>query len=236
VRHAVIVAGHSVLLRLKNLPSDESWALLDFQRGEPGFYIEHVRTAVETAAVDPDSLLIFSGGATRVQAGPISEAQSYYSVAVHYGWFDHPAVAERAIVEDFARDSFENLLFGICRFREYTGAYPDQVTMVSWAFKEERFGQHREAIGFPAAQFRYAGPNNPRDLEQALASERNALQSYARDPYSSGERYRAKRAERNPFRRQNGYAISCPELVDLLRHDGPELFAGPLPWRASRPS
>jgi hypothetical protein len=227
---AIIVAGHAVLVRFENLTADSSWALLDFQKGEPPLYIGHVRAAVELAAADPDALLVFSGGPTRVDAGPLPEAYSYYYAAQHHHWFGTPAVARRAILEDFARDSFENLLFGLCRFKEYTGSYPEHVTLVSWAFKERRFGLHREAIAFPAERFRYAGPNNPRDLEQALASESNAIEAYMRDPYSSGERFRAKRGERNPFRRQNGYAISCPELVELLRHEGPELYRGAVPW------
>jgi hypothetical protein len=229
--NAIIVAGHAVLVRRKNLTADASWALLDFQRGEPPFYIEHVRTAVELAAADPEALLLFSGGPTRIDAGPRSEAQSYHFIAERYSWFGNPAVAARTVLEDFARDSFENLLFGICRFHEYAGCYPDRVTLVSWAFKQQRFGLHREAIGFPSERFRYAGPNNPRNLEQALASEHNAIEAYTRDPYSSSDRFRAKRRERNPFRRQNGYAISCPELVELLRHEGPELYRGRVPWR-----
>lgn len=228
--HAIIVAGHAVLVRFKNLTADSSWALLDFQRGEPPCYVQHVRTAVELAAGDPEALLIFSGGPTRAGAGPLSEAQSYHHVACHYGWFGHPDVAQRTILEDFARDSFENLLFGICRFQEYAGAYPERVTLVSWAFKEQRFGLHRDAIGFPADRFRYAGPNNPGDLVQALKSERNAIQAYTQDPYSSGDRFRAKRQARNPYRRQNGYAISCPGVAALLRHEGPESFQGALPW------
>ncbi len=228
--NAVIVAGHAVLVRLKNLTADASWALLDFQRGEPPFYIEHVRTGVGLADADPESLLILSGGPTRIEAGPRSEAISYHHIAEHYAWFGAPGVARRTILEEFARDSFENLLFGICRFKEYAGRYPEHVTFVSWAFKERRFGLHREAIGFPASRFTYAGPNNPRDLEQALASERNAIDAYTRDPYSAGERFRAKRRERNPFRKQNGYAISCPEVGALLAHEGPALYRGPVPW------
>jgi hypothetical protein len=228
--HAIIVAGHAVLVRSKNLTADSSWALLDFQRGEPPFYIEHVQTAVERAATDSDSVLISSGGPTRVEAGPRSEAQSYYEIARHYAWFGHRDVAGRTLLEEFARDSFENLLFGICRFNEYAGAYPNLVTLVGWGFKELRFSMHREAIRFPAERFSYAGPNNPRDLEQALASERNAIEAYRRDPYSSGERFRVKRQVRNPFLRQNGYPISCPEIAELLRHEGPELFDAALPW------
>jgi hypothetical protein len=230
LRNAIIVAGHSVLLRYKNLASDFSWALLEFQRGEPSFYIEHVHAAVELTHADSESLLIFSGGPTRADAGPRSEALSYYEVANHYGWFGRLHVARRVLIEDFARDSFENLLFGICRFREYTGRYPNLVTLVSWAFKEQRFHWHRESIGFPAERFRYAGPNNPRDLSQALRSEERAVEAYRKDPYSSGDRFRAKRAERNPLRRQHGYAVSCPELARLLAHEGPQLYGGPWPW------
>lgn len=226
----MIVAGHAVLIRNKNLSVDSSWALLDFQRGEPRFYIEHVRAGVEAAAADTESLLIFSGGPTRVDAGPRSEALSYHEVATHFSWWGHDEVARRAILEDFSRDSFENLLFGLCRFKEYAGVYPESVALVSWAFKERRFGLHREAVGYPAERFRYIGPNNPRDIEQALQSERNAIQAYTADPYSSSERFRQKRNDRNPFRRQNGYAISCPELKPLLDHEGPELYAGTLPW------
>lgn len=209
-----------------------SWSLLDFQRGEPPCYIEHARTGVELAAADPAALLIFSGGPTRAAAGPRSEAFSYWSAADHYAWFGQREVAQRCILEDFARDSFENLLFGICRFREYAGRYPERVALVSWAFKERRFGLHREAIGYPAERFRYVGPNNPRDLEQALASEQSAVANYTGDPYSSGARFRLKRNDRNPFRRQNGYAISCPELAGLLKHEGPDRYAGPWPWSA----
>jgi hypothetical protein len=230
VANLVVVAGHAVLVRPKNLTADGSWALLDFQRGEPPFYIEHVRTGIALAAGDPESVLMFSGGPTRVEAGPRTEAASYLHVAAHYAWFGTPEVAGRTLLEEFSRDSFENLLFGICRFTEFTGEYPEFVTLVSWKFKERRFDAHRNAIGFPLPRFRFVGPNNPRDLAQALASEDRAVEAYARDPYSSGERFRAKRRERNAFLRQNGYSISCPELAALLAHEGPELFPGPLPW------
>ena len=32
------------------------------------------------------------------------------------------------------------------------------------------------------------------------------------DYYSLGDEFRLKKDQRNPFRRQNGYAISCPEM------------------------
>jgi hypothetical protein len=228
--HAVIVAGHAVLRNFEALESDGSWHLLDFQKGEPPFYLEHVRRGVEIAAADPASLLIFSGGQSRAAAGPVSEGFCYWWIAQHEGWFRATDVRERTLTEEFARDSFENLLLGICRFKEFVGRYPERVTVVSWAFKQERFGMHAAAIRLPGGRFAYSGPNNPVDLRQALAAETLARAKYAADPYSSGAEFAAKRKERNPFRRRHGYVESCPELSGLLHHAGPAAYSGPLPW------
>jgi hypothetical protein len=233
--HAVIVCGHSVLIDPCRFDSDEGWALLEFQRGEPAFYVEHIRCGVERAGCDDSALLVMSGGQTRRAAGPRSEAAGYFEIAERRGWFGYPEARARAITEEFARDSFENLLFGICRFREYCGAYPARISLISWEFKRERFHLHCESIRFPAERFFYCGPNNPRDLDQAIESERRALSAYRADPYSAGARFRAKRAERNPFRRQHGYSISCPEVAALFQHQGPELYQGAIPW-STRPA
>lgn len=226
----IIVAGHAALRRFADPRREENWVLLDFQHNEVPFYLEHARRGVEQAARHPDALVLFSGGPTRREAGPRSEAISYFYVAEFFNWWGHPEVAERAHTEDFARDSYENLLFSLCRFRELTGRYPSAVTMVSWAFKRQRFFLHGSSIGWPAARLHYEGPDNPVDLAQALAAEEIALAKYHADPYSSGQEFQRKRDARNPFHRQHGYLVSCPELAPLLRHEGPEPFRMPLPW------
>jgi hypothetical protein len=221
VKNLIVVAGHAILRDLKHVGEDAGWFLLDFQKGEPKRYIGHIELAVREAAADPESLLIFSGGPTRIEAGPRTESLSYWLVAEHYKWFGHPEVNERAYLEDFARDSFENLLFGICRFKEITGELPEIVTVVSWEFKRARFADlHREAMGWPREQFRYVGANDPEAIEQALRAEEKAREKYLADPYSLGDEFRLKKDQRNPFRRQNGYAISCPEM-----------FTEDKPWR-----
>jgi hypothetical protein len=228
--HAVIVAGHAVLRHFADPTADDNWVLLDFQHGEGGCYVEHVQRGVERTAADPQALLIFSGGQSRVDAGPLSEAYSYYWIAQHYGWFGHPGVAARTLTEEFARDSFENLLFGLCRCKEWTGAYPERVTFVGWRFKQQRFELHREAIRWPLARYEYDGANDPPQRGQAETAEAQTHAGYLADPYSSGDVYRAKRESRNPFRRQPGYATSCPELAGLFAHPGPGRYRGPLPW------
>lgn len=162
----VLVAGHAVYVGQDFLrpEDDRNWFLQPFQRGEPPYYIEHIRAGIDLTARDSLSLLIFSGGQTRLEAGPRSKAQSYWNLADHYRWWSLPGVSKRATTEEFARDSFENLLFGICRFRECTGRYPERVTVVSWTFKEERFSLHREALRFPESRFTFHGANQPADL------------------------------------------------------------------------
>jgi hypothetical protein len=238
----IIVAGHAVYRgRSYDDPmQDENWSLQEFQRGEPPAYIEHIRAGVEMAARQPESLLVFSGGQTRRDGGPRSESESYREVAEHFEWWGTD-VSARTAAEEFARDSFENLLFGICRFRECAGRYPLGVTIVSWAFKEERFELHRNAVSFPISRFRFIGVNNPVDLALALEGElRNGLEPFRRDPYGTSESLDsceagqvalgAKRKERNPFNRQHPYSISCSELSELLLHRGPDLYHGSLPW------
>lgn len=59
--------------------------------------------------------VLLQGGKTRGPAGPKSEGESYFFVADHYDWWGKPDLRARASTEDFARDSFENVLFSICR-------------------------------------------------------------------------------------------------------------------------
>ena len=115
-----------------------------------------LKAGVEAAALDPRALLIFSGGQTRAAAGPRNEGWSYYRVAEYFDWWGYSAnrpdllreaqqrtqhitylpVAQRTVTEEFALDSFQNVLFSLCRFREVVGRYPDRVTVVSFTFKK----------------------------------------------------------------------------------------------------
>jgi len=206
----VIVACHAVYTAQDFFApeSDASWALQEYQKGEPPAYIQHIEAGVQRAFEDPSTLLIFSGGQTRVDAGPKSEAQGYWMLAENARWWNLP-VKHRVSTEEFARDSFENLLFGICRFFECVQEYPDRVTVVSWAFKAERFDLHREAIHLPVAKFEFVGVNNPDDLQAALEGERRyGVHPFLSDPYGAGPpsgfsglsvvNLAAKRIARNP--------------------------------------
>ncbi|CAN0449799.1 unnamed protein product, partial [Laminaria digitata] len=177
-----------------------------------------------------------TGGKTRAFAGPKSEGESYFFVADHYDWWGKPDLRARALTEDFARDSFENILFSICRFKEITGDYPAKITIVGYDFKEDRFQNlHRAALRFPAEEFRYVGlhPGGRFDHEAAVAGElASALKPYELDPYgcSPDGPLASKRAERDPFHRTPPYSLVCPEMRELLEWCGSNYYGGDLPW------
>lgn len=218
---------------------DDGWVLQDYQVGEPPFYIEHIRRGVVLAAHNPASLLVFSGGRTRAEAGERSEARCYYEIAKHYDWWIPQTklrqdVSQRAITEDYARDSFENLLFPICRFQQHTGRYPRNVAVVSWAFKRARFDLHRAALRFPEGRFRYEGFNNPIDLKAAWKGETKTLHDFVLSRYGASGDLAKKRAERNPFSEQHPYA-TCPGLDAFFEfiekpENGQKDFPDRLPW------
>lgn len=148
---------------LEDAETDENvWYLLSYQigRGLPQAIVSHIRAGIQEAANDPSSLLIFSGGETRGQTGPVNEGVSYYRVADALNLWGGAAsnVRARTTTEEFATDSFQNLMFSICRFQEVTGSYPDKITVISFTFKQHRFEEmHSKALLWPGNRFSYIG-------------------------------------------------------------------------------
>ncbi|OMJ25218.1 hypothetical protein AYI70_g1047 [Smittium culicis] len=83
-----------------------------------------------------------------------------------------PEIMGRVFMEEFASDSYENLLFSICRFHEVTGNYPVRITVVGFDFKKDRFNDfHLKAIGYPSIRFTYIGINMSGDIQKELQGE-----------------------------------------------------------------
>lgn len=240
LQHLVIVAGHSVFIGtdLGRVESESSWMLEPYQRGHVPTYLAHIRAGVERAAADNASMLLFSGGDSRRSAGPRCEAESYWNVAEAKQWYGHrDAVRWRAVTEEFARDSFENLLFSVCRFRQLTGRrYPRRITLVSMDIKRRRFvDMHRVAMRYPLERFEFVGIDPPDGYSAhgagAEGEQRFAAGPYSRDPYGCREPSLVqKRAARNPFMWPVPYPRGCEEIAPLFRHCGRALYAGRLPW------
>ena len=78
----------------------------------------------------------------------------------------------RATTENYALDSFQNLLFSIARFREFTGHYPEHITVVGYDFKRPRFTQlHRAALRWPMEKFTYIGVDHDDHDRGAIEGE-----------------------------------------------------------------
>lgn len=99
-----------------------------------------------------------------------TEAESYLRLAIQSKLI--PSEFIRTTTENYALDSFQNLLFSIARFHEYTGVYPEKVSIYGYEIKRKRFTDlHRLAIGWPKHQFEYFGIDSSDFEENELAQE-----------------------------------------------------------------
>ena len=228
--HMILVPGHAVWSGGGDPYDPRTWFLKPFQVNEPAFLIQHIQAGVELAAADRDSLLVISGGPTEMAAGRRSEALSYLELAVECRFWGHSLPLERCVLEEYALDSFLNLLYGLCRFKEVAGSWPTRVTVAGWGFKARRFAElHRVALRWELP-FEVIAVNDPIELEIAAEREASTRLQWVADPYGGHAPLVEKRIARDHFHRVPPYASSCPEVAALLGHQGPSRFAGPLPW------
>lgn len=80
----------------------------------------------------------------------------------HYYWICSAMLLSLTLsatyLQEHARDSFENLLFSLCRFHALTGHYPERLLLVSYEFKHERFaGLHAKALRWPTTRLDFLG-------------------------------------------------------------------------------
>lgn len=202
IRELIIVPGHAAFKKDVTLPlksdyyQDEFWALQEFQKGEPRYYIEHIKSAL--ALADAISIIIFSGGRTRKEAGPIwSEARTYAEIA--------KTMATESVVgmelEEYARDSFQNLDLSVKKFEKLFGYKPSMIYVVGWKFKEKRFRLHARTLGIHNKDFRYIGVNNPAEeaLAAAVSGEAKTIQAFIENPRGDEGALLEKRLQRDPW-------------------------------------
>ena len=196
---------------------DANWRLLDYQRGgEVACFVEHVRAAVRQTSDDPDALLVASGGPTRPELH-ISESSSYKHLAQRLGLLDDADMLQRIALDEAARDSLENLLFGLCKFHETVGTLPHLVRVFGFGFKRERFELHARTLGIRPEQFQYVAVNDPPGLPSAQGGEARALADFRADPWAQGGALRAKRLARSPFGYRSPYEFTCHSNARLQK-------------------
>lgn len=216
----VMVPGHAIYVgrEASHAKLDEYW--MGGFRGEAPFYTQHAIAGVAEIILGGRSILVFSGGQTREAAGPLSEAQSYWSLADQHAWLKKDGVKERAFTEEFARDSLENLAFSVGRFVQITGERPVDIIICGWTFKEARYRLHADALGIRQGNLHYIGVNNLMGdaLAGALKGEAKTLADFRASPLGTEGILAQKRAQRDPFLRGDAYGYyNVSELFGLLR-------------------
>ncbi|KAF8995472.1 hypothetical protein BDQ17DRAFT_1365658 [Cyathus striatus] len=246
LQHLVIVPCHSIWVGMdsRGRLHEDDWLLEPYQKGGNRIdaFFQHIQKGAELAISDEQALLVFSGGQTRLNS-TTTEAESYLRLALSahvFGISEQSFI--RATTENYALDSYQNLLFSILRFREFTRHYPNKITVVGYEFKRARFTDlHRSAIQWPDDRFHYIGVN-PSDVDNRNAEEgerQNGYLPYSVDLYGCHTVLLAKRRNRNPYSRFHSYYISSPELASLMDwcpddNEGSQssLFTGTLPWNS----
>ena len=145
-----------------------------------------------TAPDADDPLLVLSGGFTKAQR-KCSESRSYLDLADALGL----SVPAGVVVEEHALTSIENLLLSLYTHHRQRHVYPEQVEVISWAFKRARFEATLDAIGrwaplgesWPALTFTAVGELTGSGGSAAAAQEteyvhllRKGVDAYYADP------------------------------------------------------
>lgn len=211
--------------------SREEWALAPFQidGNDHLCFREHLAKSIDVLMTNARAALVISGGQTKKESGPILESYSYYQLGHAMLPQEMKQLKERVILEEYARDSFENVLFLICRFYEVFGQYPASITVVGFEFKRDRFvEQHlQQALLLPVGRSTYIGnspePQEVNDLHRSkyfeelnLSEKTHAQTPFKSDWYGIREPLSTKKVLRDPFRRSHGYSNSNPKLREFL--------------------
>lgn len=160
---------------------------------------------------------------------------------------DYTSLEKRIQTEDFATDSYQNLLFSILLFRKQTFRYPHHITIVSHAFKRARFlNIHCQSIGWPLERVSYVGINPPEEITaegELIENEAKAVAAWREDLYGTRQELASKRLKRgwDPLQVEELLLLHGGDSVeksvcDLLKYDGgtdgQTLFPEALPWNS----
>lgn len=130
-------------------------------------YVEHIQRGIKHAVMDSEALLVFSGGKTR-KGTQLTEAESYCNLAEQLSLLSTKDLHYRVRLEAFATDSFENLIFSLLLYRKLhpLKKFPEQVTVVGLAFKQERYQFHAITLKIMKAFYTIRETENYHIMEQ----------------------------------------------------------------------
>lgn len=192
----------------------EEWLLAPFQiQGNDHLcFREHVEMGLRERE-KRDAVLVISGGKTKKET-QLSEARSYLNLARAMG------ASDGILLEEYARDSFENVLFGLCRYHDEFGVYPKELVIVGFEFKRTRFTKHHLRT-LEIENFTYIG-NEPQGqppeyyAELEKAEHEHAVRHFAADQVGKQPPLSTKRQQRNPHKQAHNYAATNPRYAFMM--------------------
>jgi hypothetical protein len=152
----LMLAGHAIY-------QDGRWH--GGYQDEDRLYETHVRDAFDIFAAEGYQALVLSGGRSRPHLAPEisnSESQGMLEYARDAGFIE---TADIVLLEQFGRDSFENLFFSMLSFHHHFGEWPARVGAVSWKFKALRFYLIACGLRLADGRFRFFGSGDPSGFE-----------------------------------------------------------------------
>jgi len=172
------------------------------------FYTEHpeqikiykaqLKKALQLLNAGNYDVLIISGGYTKPQVEK-SEARGMLDWSEDLG-----LVTDKGIIllEEYAQDSFENLLFSMCRFFQFFGEFPASIGSCTWKFNIRRFEIFAQKLALPNFQVVPVGITDKEDrIAEKWAKLAKEDPFYRRQP-DSAEKY----LKRNPWEKLHPYA------------------------------
>lgn len=138
---------------IEAIEDSNNWLLESFQleTNDHLSFFKHIELAFNELHHNiHNSVLIISGGFTKDKIEK-SESLSYYEVAKQSGLTKNPyfSFGTNILLEEFARDSYENILYSLARFYKKYNKFPRTITIIGFGFKKERFlSSHLTTLGY----------------------------------------------------------------------------------------
>lgn len=202
----------------------KDWILASFQKqsNDQISFLHHIYKAFSLLEKQQGSILVITGGYTK-EAVKKSESGSYLEVAKARGIVHDDS---SIFLEEYARDSYENVLYSLCLYRRKMGYWPDHVTVVGFEFKRYRFmQQHLKVLEYPASMTEYVGIGpfyNGPDKQQffqrlSMLEKKNAVDLFRENPFGTrGSPLYEKKKQRDPYHRLINYENPAENVMNTM--------------------